>query len=189
MANSGGARLTKHYTREQVDALLDAVLVQGISQAEVERRAMAGTLKEGLAPFGRPRFIYQLIRRGRDQFEAGNDDALDSGHGRELKRLYLLALKKARSLDEKADVAEIARHAKAVGEAHKALRGAETKPRAPKAKPSASDREPETTPQSQEDVLASLRALVNTPNQPSGNVNTPAVAQGEAGGPVPSLAR
>lgn len=188
MAHKGGARLTRHYTDRQRDALLKAVLVDGISQREAERRAIDGTLEPGLAPFGRPRFIYSLIRRGRADFEAGNDEALDFGHASELRRLYLLALAKSRQLDTSADVAEIARHAKAVGEAHKALRAHATTPKT-KPKPQASAREATNhgaEPQQAEDVLAGLVSIAGaTPN----TANTDDNADGGERGPVASVAR
>lgn len=191
MAHKSGARLTRQYTDEEVNALLHAVLVDGLRQSEAERRAIAGTLKPGLAPFGRPRFAYPLIRRGRERFEATNDQALDSGAGTELKRLTRLALAKARELDKDSDPAEIARRAKALAETHKALRGAEGKTRAPtnqKARDSERVNETETKAQSQADVLAQLSQLAAQRDTASTTPITQDSGVNEGRGPVPSLA-
>lgn len=164
MATNGSARLTRSYTDAQRRAVLEAHLIDGLSMAETERQAIAGTLRPDIGPFGRPRFVYSVIAKGREQYEASNAQALDSGATGELERLTRLALARARELDKTADPAEIARRAKALAETHKALRGSTQSSKA--AKPKASNREPqtETTAQSQPDTLAQLVGLANTPS-------------------------
>lgn len=180
MATNGSARLTRTYTDEQRQAVLEAHLVEGLSMAETERRAIAGTLRPDLGPFGRPRFIYTVISKGRERYEAENETALDSGAGAELRRLTRLALAKARELGPDSDPAEIARRAKALADTHRALRGAGTKPKA-----RASDREPENhdaepaTPE--QNTLTSLLTAAKAKPRAKPRENAPK--------PVVSLAR
>lgn len=175
MATNSGARLTRTYTDQQRRAVLEAHLVDGLSMAETERQAIAGTLRPDLGPFGRPRFVYSVIAKGREQFEATNAEALDSGSTNELQRLTRLALARARELDKDSDPAEIARRAKALADTHRALRGAEGKTRPsqqPKARDNASENTNETKAQSQADVLAQLSQLANERNTAPETTNT-----------------
>lgn len=141
---AGQSRYTRLHTDAQVQAILKAHLVDGIRPSEIRKMAQAGTLGNQPA-FELTTHVYTIIKRGRETFEATNPEALASGTRRELERLHRLALKKARTLAENTDVAEIARVAEALSKSERALNAnTRTKPKPPQA---AEPNEPANTPQ------------------------------------------
>lgn len=187
--STGGSRFTRRYTDEQRMAILEAHLIRGLPAIECARRAMAGSLKDGLEPFGRTeKFAYDIIINGRDLFEAENPEALHRATQLALRDAHLANLRALREA-KNADPAERARLAKALAETDKARRQANTTPKATAKREAASTREPENnTPEPQSDVLTGLLAHttnVNTPQSQSDDANT----EQNGAGPVRSLAR
>ena len=158
MAANHGARLTRIYTDPQRQAMLKAHLVDGMSIADAERAAMAGRL--GLPPFGRRRFGYNIIREGRETFEAKNDEALEAGTAKALRDAQLANLKALRGLPVDADPEKRARLAKALADAQRA-RGPVVSRAKAKAKAGAVEAETPRTPQPP-DVLGELVNLARS---------------------------
>lgn len=151
MAGNQGARLTRTYTDQQRQAMLKAVLSDGMGIAEAERAAMNGLL--GLPPFGRRRFGYPIIYNGRETYETKNEEALEAGTAKALKDAHLANLRALRALGEDADPAERARVAKALADTHRARGQVNPKGRSRKAEA------PSEAPAKGEDVLGQLVQL------------------------------
>lgn len=186
MANTGSARFTRRWTNEQIDAYLEAVLLEGQDQAAAMRAAMAGTLKTGLAPFGHLSkrgklvFGYDIVKRHSDAFVDRNPraDAIDT---EALLRKAHQANKRAlRDLATDADPAERVRLMKAVAEGEKTLPRTHGEP-----KPKASPREPEKHGAEPDGTLGELVALANTTH----STDTKTETEDRARGPVRSVAR
>lgn len=152
------ARFTRRYTDEQKRAMLEAHILQGLSVAECMRRARAGTLKPGMAPFGSAgRFAYDMIAKARETFEATNEEALAAGTEKALKEAHIANLKALRSLPEDCDPEKRARTAKALADTQRA-RAVQAPRGKAKAKPGAAEAETPTTPMGP-DVLGQLVQL------------------------------
>lgn len=144
-ASKGAARFTTAYTQEQRDALLRAVIIDGHTVRNAIDMANTGQL--GVPAFGIGRYAYDLVRDGREAFEARNDDALESALTAELKHNAIAALANNRALrrqlkaDGRDDVDALRRNAQAIAAIQKARR--DTEPRA-KAKPAPVQTNPTT---------------------------------------------
>jgi hypothetical protein len=191
-------RFIKRYTDEQKDALLHAVLIDNVSVAEAVRRATRGEL--GVASFTfNLQYAYQVIKTGREDFEARNPEALGLATARELQRAHHANLRALRGLKEDADPGERARLAKHVAETWRAMGSGG-------AKPKRGERPSTNTPKTESERDHVLERLLNhghKPNpdvpQPTSHVNTGVAAtnttsqpedEGENGrGPVRSRAQ
>jgi hypothetical protein len=167
MANTSRARFTAHFTDAQKEAILRSVLVDGRTVADTIRAAKAGEL--GMPAFDIGRYAYQLVRLGRDTFEAANDEALANAVEAELKALEIAAVNHSRAtrrrlkLDGTDNPAQISEAAKALSAAKRARREATPALKA-KAKPAAgSSQAPDqaNTPK-RDDPLSSLLNLAST---------------------------
>lgn len=137
MASTGRARFTAHFTDAQKEAVIRAVAVEGHTVADVIRKARAGEL--GLPAFDIGRYAYQLVRDGRERYEADHDDALHAGIDRELKALEIAALAHARAVrarlkgdgtDSPDAIAKAAQGLSATRKARRDTQGAAGKPKA-----------------------------------------------------------
>jgi hypothetical protein len=91
------ARHTARYTTTQKDALLHAVLVNGHTGADAVRMAREGRL--GIPAFEVDRhYVYTILRKGREGYEARNDDALEAAAEAELKANLQAAVAHNRAL-------------------------------------------------------------------------------------------
>ena len=154
------------------------VLVEGHTVADTIRRANAGQL--GMPAFDIGRYAYQLVRDGRDQYEAEHEDALHRGIDDELKALEIAALSHARAIRRRfkgdgSDSPEaLAKAAQALSATKKARRDANTAKNA--AKPKATPVQTGANTKAA-DVLGDLLAKTGT------------VRSNGGAGPVASVAR
>lgn len=151
------SRFRLRYTQAQKDAILKAVLLDGLYVAEAIRRAARGELD--VAAFTIGDYAYDIVKNGRDDFEGRNDEALEHGTREALKGAHRANLRALRALTDQADPAERARVAKAVAETQRAMAsGSKPKPARGESTP-----QPETNghgSQSQEnDTLTKLLEL------------------------------
>lgn len=95
-SNSGAARFTTRYTDDQKQAILRAVLIDGhtVAQAIV----MAGVGELGVPAFAIGVYAYDVVKKGRDAFEAEHDDALTAAIEHELKGAEIDALATIRAI-------------------------------------------------------------------------------------------
>jgi hypothetical protein len=94
---TGASRFTRRYTDQQKDALLRAVCIDRMTVAAAVRAAEAGEL--GIPAYTVNRlYAYSLIKDGRDQFEAGNEQALAVAIEHELKGAEIDALANIRAI-------------------------------------------------------------------------------------------
>lgn len=101
------ARFTRQYTDVQKDALLSAVILDGLTVAEAVRRANAGTL--GLPAFKLDRlYAYQLVKQGREAFRLRNPAALHKTIDTLLTELAGLAVNQAEDVVARAKKGDIA---------------------------------------------------------------------------------
>jgi transposase-like protein len=152
------ARFVARYTDQQKDALLKAVLVDGLSIAEAARRAPHGRL--GVDAFDVNRqYAYDLVKKGRDGYEERNPEALELATANELRRLHRLNLKRSRGLTEASDPDEIKRAAQALSATRSAMRGpGGSKPKVHEPAPA-----PETPAPRGDDVLTRLLGNKKSP--------------------------
>ena len=112
---------TRRYTPEQREALLQAVVINGLSVAEAVRRARAGELP-GTGAF---RIPYQsastIINKGRDAFAVSAPHRARAALDRAALTVVDHALKAARNLGDEANPAAIKRAADAITAARRAL--------------------------------------------------------------------
>lgn len=97
------ARWTQYYTEEQKNALLEAVLVDGMRVAPAVRLAAQGRLKGTPAVEWHKNYAYKVVARNRASYEAKNDQALALAIDRALHDAALGTLKQLRALNEKDD--------------------------------------------------------------------------------------
>jgi hypothetical protein len=151
------ARITKQFTEPQIQAIMRSVALEGNTPAQTQRMAELGDL--GVPAFTiDKRYIYQLIKRNRDQFESQNPEAMALATHQALAEIHRLNLSDARRVNRTTDPAERSRIAKAVAESAKALAQAPKTSQTNAPKPNAPDLnqpEPVNTP----DVL---HGLLNT---------------------------
>jgi hypothetical protein len=125
------SRFTKRYTAQHKDAILQAVLMDGHSVQEAIRRARAGQL--GIPAFEIGNYAYDIVRDGREAYEARNDTALDHAIDEALRADAVAALKHDRALrarfkqDGTADPEALKRSAVAMAGIKKARREATTR--------------------------------------------------------------
>jgi hypothetical protein len=118
MANS--PRDSRRFTDVQVQAIMRAHLIDGYIVSDVWRMAKAGEL--GLPAFEPDRrYIYQLIKNNRDQFEASNPEALAAATTKALAMAHKANLDALRNLPKTADPGERARLAKALADTQRTL--------------------------------------------------------------------
>jgi hypothetical protein len=152
------ARITKQFTEPQIQAIMRSVALEGNTPAQTQRMAELGDL--GVPAFTiDKRYIYQLIKRNRDQFESQNPEAMALATHQALAEIHRLNLSDARRVNRTTDPAERSRIAKAVADSAKALGQAPKidapKPNAPVNKGETETAQPVNTP----DVL---HGLLNT---------------------------
>jgi hypothetical protein len=128
VANS--PRDSRRYNDQQVQAIMRAHIIDGHIVSDVWRMAIAGEL--GVPAF-KPdrRYMYQLIKNNRDQFEASNPDALAASTTKALAMAHKANLDALRNLGPKTDPTKRALVAKAVADTARTLASL-----APKTKPS-----------------------------------------------------
>lgn len=196
-SNRGAARYTAHYTEAERNAYLEAVITLGIKpETEVMRRAVAGTLKAGVGPFGKANksgklvFGYSITELYGEAYIARNPALQAEDTRATIAALHEANKREAKAIAESdtATMADRTKAAKELAESMKALASIQPRDNA-REKPQASAREPENQGAEPDGQLAGLLALVNTSNTPSAPVNTPAAQQDEARGPVRSVAR
>jgi hypothetical protein len=174
MSSTSGARFTAHYSDEQKGAIMRAVLVEGMTVADAIRAGRAGQL--GLPAFDIGRYAYQLVRLGRDQYEADHDSALHRSIDGELKALEIAALKHARATRArlKGDGSDspdaIAKAARGLAETRKARRDTTRATKTPAGTVQTAGENGSTTPKSQ-DALSNLLGLAGKATKPSQEPN------------------
>jgi hypothetical protein len=94
--DSGAARFTTRYTEAQKQAILHAVLIGQMTVAQAIEAAKAGEL--GVPAFHIGAYAYDIVKKGRDQFEAQHDDALTLAVEAELRGAELDALATIRAI-------------------------------------------------------------------------------------------
>lgn len=158
------ARFIKRYTDQQKDALLKAVLVDGLTVAEATRRAPQGRL--GIEPFTVNRlYAYDIVNGGREGYEERNPEALELATTHELRRLHRLNLKRSRGLNETSDPDEVKRVAMALAATQRAL-GPQGKPTRARGESTTQPTEPTEKSESQSaDVLSQLLSHGETPRK------------------------
>jgi hypothetical protein len=176
MASTGAARFTAHFTDAQKEAIMRAVLVEGMTVADAMRGAAAGTL--GVPAFTIGRYAYDLVKDGRERYEANNDSALHHSIDVEMKALEIAALKHARATRArlKGDGSDspdaIAKAAKALSDTRRARRdtqGAKTKPA-----PVQTAGENHAAKPKSDDALSNLLGLAGKATKPSQEPNAAA---------------
>lgn len=195
-SNRGAARYTTHYTRQEIDAYLEAVIDHGMKATDAMRKALAGELKAGIAPFGRKAksgkvvFGYSISKIYGEAYIARNP-ALQAEDTRNITQALHDANKrdaKALAESDTATMAERTKAARDLADSYKAL--ASLQPRDnPREKPPASPSEPQNHGAEPDDALAQLSALVNTPKQTPAKVNTTSHNGNDGHGPVRSVGR
>jgi len=125
MASTNTARFTRKLTDQQKEAILAAHFRDGHRGAQIARMAEQGQLGE---PFHVGRYVYEILERGREQWEARDDQALADGTVRELRTGHMANLRALRALASDADPAERARRMKAAAESLRAWKAAIHKP-------------------------------------------------------------
>lgn len=149
---SGQARFTKRYSDAEKDALMRAVLVDGVIVAEAVRRAPQGRL--GVPAFHLDlQYAYQLVKNGRERFESANPDALRGAIDQHLIKLAAKALKQARALEAQdvADPDQIRVAIRSLKEAKTGLQAPAKAPMSPRPV-----QEPDVDEKPSEDVLGRL---------------------------------
>jgi hypothetical protein len=195
-SNRGAARYTTHYTRQEIDAYLEAVIDHGMKATDAMRKALAGELKAGIAPFGRKAksgkvvFGYSISKIYGEAYIARNP-ALQAEDTRNITQALHDANKrdaKALAESDTATMAERSKAARDLAESYKAL--ASIQPREnTRGKTPASDREQENhgaEPQREDTTLAELDAIAEAMSH---NATGGTQRQDEARGPVHSAAR
>ncbi|HWK30110.1 MAG TPA: hypothetical protein VNS09_26300 [Solirubrobacter sp.] len=129
----------RHYPEPQREALLQAVVINGLSIAEAVRRAKAGTLGD-VSPFTIPYSSAKtIVANGRDAFAVSAPDRAHGAIDRAALQLVGQALRAANQLADDADPVAIKRTADALVAARRAL------PPQPKTPKPAEPQEPTTT--------------------------------------------
>lgn len=175
-AKTNSSRFTTTYTQEQKDALLSAVILRGMAVTDAMQKAGTGEL--GVPAFKIGRYAYDIIRDGRESFEARNDEALEAALQAELRYDAMAALAHNRALqkafkrDGTGDIDGLRRSAQALSAIVKARREAQTTTKTPKSKPAAVQTngqndatEPNAARNTQTDVLAGLIAKAAPQNR------------------------
>lgn len=141
-----------------------SVLAEGRTVADTIRMAKAGEL--GMPAFDIGRYAYQLVRLGREQYEAGNEDALAHALEAELKALEIAAVQHSRAIRKrlKGDGSDnpeaIAKAAQSLSATKKARREAQNAHKATKPKPAAGYNPPTERPK--DDPLTNLLAMTES---------------------------
>lgn len=154
------ARFTRHFTKEQKDALMRAVCVDGHSIAQARRMARNGEL--GMPAFTIGTYAYKYIREHRETFERQDDQALNRAIKDELRHAEVDALNELREVrrkaktDGKRDVNALARASKALAVIRQARRQADVISRAPAEIKDTRDTNGSNQTPSAGDVLATL---------------------------------
>ena len=159
--------VTRRYTEPQRDAIVHAVLVDGLSRGEAQRRAEAGTLADALAPFRIPySSTVAIVAKASESFFA--EQMRNPAHARavldaDALRLVELAhttVEKVTAAAKKAggnpDPVAVKRAAEAITSARRAL-----PPERPATKPTAAA---ESFPVEPDGTLATLLAHVRQTN-------------------------
>lgn len=130
---TGAARFTRRLTDKQRDAILRAVLIDGHSVAETIRMANDGRL--GVPAFKLGTYAYDIVRDGRETFEASNEEALSRAielemRGAETDALAnVRAIRKALKRDGTGDTDQLRRHVANLAGIRKARREAGALPK------------------------------------------------------------
>jgi hypothetical protein len=130
---TGASRFTSRYTDAQKDAILRAVLITGTTVAEAIKLAAAGQL--GVPAFTVGIYAYDIVKKGRDGFEADHEEALNLAVANELKAAELDALANIRTIrrglkrDVANDTSRLAAATRDLAQIRKARREANTAPR------------------------------------------------------------
>lgn len=187
----GGARFTTRYTALQKEALLRAVCIDRMTVADAVRAAAAGEL--GLPAFEINRqYAYDILKKDRDAFEAGNEEALEAAIDHELRGAEIDALAQIRKLrkrgrESEVDTARLALASKDLVAIRKARREAGTNTQTTKTKPPSSQSAQPSNAQAKSDATLSdlLDLAGQSGNKPvkggreSGSVSRPPIDDAE----------
>lgn len=152
---SNEARFTRRLSDSQRDAALKAVLTDGHSVKEAQRRAANGQL--GVPAFQLTDTFYATARKHRAEYEARDETKRDLAIDDELARIVALALDNSRKLTAKSTPEDIARHAKTLATVKRAAREASTRPKAKPAPYTPSD-----TPTPEQPTASVITSLLDT---------------------------
>lgn len=164
-----GTRDSKHYNEAQVQAILTAKWIDGTNGAEIVRLAAKGELG-GLKAFRIDKhYVYTLIRKHREEFEAENPAALARRTHTAVTNAHKANLTALEDLATDTDPAERARVTDAVIKTAKALQTTEPRPQAKQTRDKPN--EPVNTPATS-DVANDLLRLAPKPTSESARTSS-----------------